>query len=294
MDKSGHRLDKTQRNQPCWCGSGKKYKRCHLKTDLSGETNSNTVTAKNRHPCVDKDFIEGMEAACKLAKRTLDMVEERITTGVTTNQIDAWVHQYTLDNNATPATLNYNGFPKSVCTSFNDVICHGIPDDTIIKEGDIINVDVTSILDGYFGDTNRTFMVGNCSKEAQKITRVAKECLNLGIEAVKPYGFIGDIGAAIQEYAHSMGCAVVEKFVGHGIGRKFHQEPQVPHFGRKGVGIRILPGMTFTIEPMINLGKKGVRILNDGWTAKTIDGSLSAQFEHTILVTETDKRVLTR
>ncbi|MCP4295987.1 MAG: type I methionyl aminopeptidase [Proteobacteria bacterium] len=294
MDKRGQRLDKTQRNQPCWCGSGKKYKRCHLKTDLSGETNSNIVTARNRHPSVDKDFIEGMEAACKLAKRTLDMVEERITAGITTNQIDDWVHQYTLDNNATPATLNYNGFPKSVCTSFNDVICHGIPDDTIIKEGDIINVDVTSILDGYFGDTNRTFMIGNCSTEAQKITRIAKECLDLGIEAVKPYGFIGDIGAAIQEYAHSMGCSVVEKFVGHGIGRKFHQEPQVPHFGRKGLGIRILPGMTFTIEPMINLGKKGVRILNDGWTAKTVDGSLSAQFEHTILVTETDKRVLTR
>jgi len=287
-------LDKTNRNTLCWCGSGKKYKKCHLREDERKlRFDPSYQTPGSQKIALEPEFIAGMEAACKLAKETLDMVGERLEVGISTNTINQWVHEYTLDHGAIPAPLNYNGFPKSVCTSLNEVICHGIPDDTIIKEGDIVNVDVTSILDGYFGDTNKTFLMGNCSEEAKKITAIAERCLELGIEAAKPYGFMGDIGAAIQEYAHAQGCSVVEKFVGHGIGRQFHQEPQVPHFGRKGTGVRLLPGMTFTIEPMINIGKKGVRILADGWTAISIDGSLSAQFEHTLLLTETGVRVLT-
>jgi methionyl aminopeptidase len=294
MDKNRKNLGKIQRNDACWCGSGKKYKRCHLKRDQQSKADvSLAKPGFKKMPRPDPVMVRGMEKACTLAKETLDMVEERITSGITTDQIDKWVHEYTLDHGAMPATLNFNGFPKSVCVSLNDVVCHGIPDDTVIKDGDIVNVDVTSVLNGYFGDTSRTFLINQCSNEAKKITAVSKECLRLGIKAVRPYGFIGDIGAVIQEYAHSMGCSVVEKFVGHGIGRSFHQEPQVPHFGRRGSGVRILPGMTFTIEPMINLGRKRVRILADGWTAKTADGSLSAQFEHTLLVTETSARILT-
>jgi len=283
------------RNESCWCGSEKKYKRCHMEEDQR-----KMHQYKNRPDLVypkiarSEEFIKGMEATCGLACATLQMVEEKLTEGITTNQIDQWVHEFILDNRAIPAPLNYNGYPKSICTSLNEVVCHGIPDETVIKEGDILNVDVTCILDGYFGDTNKTFLIGNCSDEAVKITRVAEECLRIGIEATKPYGHIGDIGAAIQKYAHSMNCSVVEKFVGHGIGQRFHQEPQVPHFGQKGAGRLITPGMFFTIEPMINLGKKGVNILDDRWTAVTEDGKLSAQFEHTLHITETEVRILTQ
>lgn len=164
------------------------------------------------------------------------MVGEKIRAGITTDAINTWVHEYTLDHGAIPATLNYRGYPKSTCTSLNSVVCHGIPDETVVRDGDIINVDITSILDGYYGDTSRTFMIGECTADAKMITAVAEECLKRGIHAVTPYGRMGDIGAAIQAYAHSMGCSVVEKFVGHGIGRQFHQNPQVPHFGRKGKG----------------------------------------------------------
>lgn len=239
-------------------------------------------------------FVNGMKASCILARQTLEMVDERLKAGVTTEDINRWVHEFTLDNGAIPATLNYHGYPKSCCTSLNEVVCHGIPSaGAVVKEGDLLNVDVTCILDGYFGDTNRTFLIGDVSAEAKKITAIAKHCLDLGIEAVKPYGHIGDIGQAIQTYAHEQGCGVVEQFVGHGIGRTFHAEPQVPHFGRSGSGAIIVPGMFFTIEPMINVGKKGVRVLDDHWTAVTIDGKLSAQFEHTLYVSETSVEVLT-
>jgi len=235
-----------------------------------------------------------MKASCLLAKQTLEMVEKRLKAGVTTEDVNRWVHEFTLDNGAIPATLNYHGYPKSCCTSLNEVVCHGIPSpEAVIKEGDLLNVDVTCILDGYFGDTNRTFLIGEVSDEARRITAIAKHCLDLGIEAVKPYGHIGDIGYAIQTYAHLQGCGVVEQFVGHGISRSFHEEPQVPHFGRQGSGPMILPGMFFTIEPMINLGRKGVRVLSDNWTAVTADGKLSAQFEHTLYVSETGVEVLT-
>ena len=281
-----------QRNSLCWCGSGKKYKKCHLKTDQSHPQNSQShYNPKKIHR--SRCFIEGMEASCRLAKETLLMVEGKIRAGITTNDIDCWVHDYTIRHNAVPAPLNYKGFPKSVCTSLNEVICHGIPSERIIHNGDIINVDITCILDGYYGDTSKTFLIGKCSDEAKKITAVSRECLRIGIEATKPYGHIGDIGAAIQQYAESQNCSVVEHFVGHGIGQKFHTKPQVPHFGKKGTGPLILPGMFFTIEPMINFGQKGVKILEDGWTAVTIDNKLSAQFEHTLFIGEDDIRVLT-
>jgi methionyl aminopeptidase len=282
-----------KRNDPCWCGSGKKYKKCHMKADL---TSTPPKPKPQKLPKIhrNKQFIKGMEASCRLAKATLDFIEKRLKPGITTNDINRWVHDYTIQHGAIPAPLNYNGFPKSVCTSLNEVICHGIPSDRLLKNGDIINVDVTCNLNGYYGDTNQTYYIGDCSEEAVKIVEVAKKCLEIGIEAVRPYGRIGDIGAAIQKYAHAQSCSVVEQFVGHGIGRKFHCEPQVPHFGIKGTGPKIIPGMYFTIEPMINIGKKGVIILKDNWTAITEDKKLSAQFEHTLFVTEGDVKVLTR
>lgn len=282
-----------QRNDPCWCGSGKKYKKCHLAADKKSAAAGGKAASRLDRIERSSEYIEGMRKACRLAAETLDMVGGNIRAGITTDTINTWVHEYTLDHGAIPATLNYRGYPKSTCTSLNNVVCHGIPDDTLLKEGDIINVDITSILNGYFGDTSRTFLIGDCSEDARKITAVSRECLRLGIEAVRPYGRMGDIGAAIQSYAHASGCSVVEKFVGHGIGRQFHENPQVPHFGRKGEGVRLLPGMFFTIEPMINLGDKDLYILEDNWTAVTIDGKLSAQFEHTIYLTDSGVEVMT-
>lgn len=287
------RLGQIQRNDACWCGSGHKYKKCHLVADrkrLNGKNDNETRLDRIER---SSEYIEGMRASCRLAADTLKMAGENIRAGITTDRINTLVHEYTLDHGATPATLNYKGYPKSTCTSLNNVICHGIPDDTILKEGDIINVDITCNLDGYFGDTSKTFLVGECSPDAKKIAAVAEECLKRGIRAVSPYGRMGDIGAEIQAYAHSMGCSVVEKFVGHGIGRQFHENPQVPHFGKQGTGVKLIPGMFFTIEPMINLGDKDLYILEDNWTAVTIDGKLSAQFEHTIFLTDSGVEVLT-
>jgi methionyl aminopeptidase len=286
--------EKPQRNDPCWCGSGKKYKKCHLAADSRQDRESARPEPSRARIERTAEFIEGMEKACRLAADTLRMVEDNIKVGITTDLINTWVHEYTLDHGAIPATLNYKGFPKSTCTSINDVICHGIPDATVLREGDIVNVDITSVLNGYYGDTSKTFMLGDCTEEARHITTVAEECLRRGIAAIQPYGKLGDIGAAIQEYAHSMGCSVVEQFVGHGIGKHFHEDPQVPHFGRRNSGISLLPGMFFTVEPMINLGVKDVRILSDRWTAVTVDGRLSAQFEHTLFLTETGVRIMTQ
>jgi len=286
-------LGKMQRNDPCWCGSGKKYKKCHLASDKQRLGGSKEPATQLDRMERSSEYIEGMRESCRLAADTLKMVGENIRADITTDTINTWVHEYTLDHGAIPATLNYKGYPKSTCTSLNSVICHGIPDDTIVKDGDIINVDITCNLNGYFGDTSKTFLVGECSPDAKKITAVAEECLKRGIQAATPNGKMGDIGAAIQAYAHSMGCSVVEKFVGHGIGKQFHENPQVPHFGRRGTGVRLTPGMFFTIEPMINLGDKDLYILEDNWTAVTIDGKLSAQFEHTIFLTESGVEVLT-
>jgi len=241
----------------------------------------------------EKDDIIGIQKAGRVAIAILKGVEEHIAPGITTNEINSIVEEITTQHNARSAPLNYHGFPKSVCTSMNEVICHGIPDDTVLQDGDIVNVDVTPILDGYYADTSMTFFVGSPGKEAQKIVSVSRECLRRGVLAVKPGNRIGDIGHAIQSYAEAQGCSVVREYVGHGVGFEFHELPQVPHYGKKGEGIPFVPGMVFTIEPMINLGKPSLHVLADRWTAVTDDGSLSAQFEQTLLVTETGCEILT-
>ena len=241
----------------------------------------------------EKEDIICIKKAGRLAVDILNHVEENIKPGVTTNYINYIVEEFTRKNNAQSAPLNYHGFPKSVCTSVNNVICHGIPDYTALKDGDIVNVDVTPILDGYYADASKTFFIGSPGKDAQDIVSVAKECLRLGLLEVKPGNRIGDIGYAIQRYAEGQGCSVVREYVGHGVGFEFHESPQVPHFGQKGQGIPLVPGMVFTIEPMINLGKHNLHVLPDNWTAVTDDGSLSAQFEQTVLILDNSFELLT-
>ena len=238
--------------------------------------------------------IQGMRVVGRMAAETLMRVGEMIAPGITTEDIDRLVVEDTKRRGAKCAPLNYHGFPKSVCTSVNDVVCHGIPNPTaVLADGDIINVDVTTIFDGYHGDTSATFYVGRPSPRALKVTEVSRKCLELGIAEVRDGARLGDIGAAIQEYAEGNGCSVVRDFVGHGIGKKFHDEPKVSHVGKRGTGARLRAGMLFTIEPMINVGDWRIEILDDEWTAVTKDGSLSAQFEHTILVTKEGCEVLT-
>lgn len=239
--------------------------------------------------------IEKMRIAGAMAAETLVLVGERLKVGMTTDDINTFVHEDTIKRNARPAPLNYRGFPKSVCTSINDVVCHGIPDGQKLKNGDIINVDITTFYDGFHGDTSATFYIGTPSAEARKVVEVARRSLELGIAEVKEGARIGDIGAVIQEYVESQGCSVVRDFVGHGIGRKFHEDPQVKHYGKRGSGERMKAGMIFTIEPMVNIGSWEVVIDPvDKWTVTTADGSLSAQFEHTCLVTKTGVEVLTK
>lgn len=240
-----------------------------------------------------EEQIAGIRRSSQLTCQVLDMLEDRIAAGVTTDEIDRWVHAYTLDHGATPAPLNYRGYPKSTCTSLNEQICHGIPDGTVLRDGDILNVDVTSILDGYYGDSSRMFLIGEVSDEALKLVEVTRECMYLGIEQVKPGARLGDVGHAIQQHAEAHGYSVVRKFVGHGTGVRFHEPPDVYHFGQPNTGVLIRPNMVFTVEPMINAGRYAVRVLDNGWTAVTVDGSLSAQWEHTVRVTEDGVEILT-
>jgi methionyl aminopeptidase len=238
--------------------------------------------------------IELMRASCRLAADTLDYIAPYVKPGVNTLELNDLCHAYIIEHGATPSPLNYHGFPKSICTSPNQVICHGIPKrKVVIKSGDIVNLDVTVYLNGFHGDTNRTFFVGEVSEKVKKLVDVTYQCMWRGIEQVKEGGHIGDIGAAITLLAHSHNYSVVEDFCGHGIGREFHEEPQVVHFGQAGSGPEMKEGMIFTIEPMINLGKKECKVLKDKWTVETRDRSLSAQFEHTILVTKSGYEVLT-
>jgi len=289
------KTSKVGRNDPCPCGSGLKYKKCCagkegavLPTDLQ-EVYARKYGIRVKTP---KD-IEAIRRAGRLVVETLDLVAPRIRPGITTDEINTWVHDFTVKNGAVPAPLNYRGYPKSVCVSVNEVICHGIPGERVLKDGDIVNVDVTSILDGYYADANKTYFVGSPGPDARKIVAVARECLRQGMAMVKPGNTVGDIGWAIQTHAESQGCSVVREFVGHGIGVDFHEPPQVPHFGRKGDGLVLIPGMVFTIEPMINLGRKELRILEDDWTAVTRDKSLSAQFEHSVGVTAAGCEIFT-
>lgn len=238
--------------------------------------------------------IEKMRVAGQLAADVLEMIEEHIAVGVTTEKLDQICHDFIVnEQQAIPAPLNYHGFPKSICTSVNHVICHGIPADKKLKDGDIINIDVTVIKDGYHGDSSKMFFVGKPSIMAERLCRVTLECLEIGIKMVRPGMQLGDIGAAIQKHAEDHNYSVVREFCGHGIGAEFHEEPQVLHYGKPGTGETLAAGMCFTIEPMINVGKRHSKMLKDGWTAITKDRSLTAQYEHTLLVTEDGCEILT-
>ena len=241
--------------------------------------------------------IEGIRRAGVLNTAVLDMIAEHIKAGISTEDINTLVHEFTVGHGGIPAPLNYEGFPKSVCVSVNDVVCHGIPSaDEILQEGDIVNVDVTTILDGYFADASRMFIIGKTSPEKEKLVQVAKECLEIGMEAAKPYCFVGDIGNAIAHHAHKNGFTIVRDLCGHGTGNHFHEEPDVEHYGRKGTGMLLVPGMVFTIEPMLNIGSWEVFIDEEdpyGWEVISYDEEPSAQWEHTLVMTEHGVEVLT-
>jgi methionyl aminopeptidase len=238
--------------------------------------------------------IEKMRVAGRLAAEVLEMIAPHVKPGVTTDELDGICHDHIVNKQqAIPAPLNYHGFPKSICSSINHVVCHGIPSEKKLKKGDIVNIDITVIKDGYHGDTSMMFFVGEPSVKAKRLAEVARECLLIGIRMVKPGMRLGDIGHAIQTHAEAHNYSIVREYCGHGIGREFHEEPQVLHYGQPGTGLELKPGMTFTIEPMVNAGKHSVTLMRDGWTVITKDRSLSAQWEHTLLVTEDSVEVLT-
>ncbi|HEY0975225.1 MAG TPA: type I methionyl aminopeptidase [Solimonas sp.] len=247
-----------------------------------------TITIKN------PEEQQKMRAAGQAAAEVLVMIEPYVKAGVSTDELNRICHDYIVNKQGcVPAPLNYKGFPKSICTSVNHVVCHGIPGPKVLKKGDVINIDITVIKDGFHGDTSRMFYVGEPSILARRVTETAREAMIEGIKQVRPGGRLGDIGSVIQKYAEARGFSVVREYCGHGIGRIFHEEPQVLHYGKAGTGIELQPGMTFTIEPMVNAGRQDVKLLPDGWTVVTKDHSLSAQWEHTILVTEGGYEVLT-
>jgi methionyl aminopeptidase len=322
-------------NDPCHCGSGRKYKRCHRIADLDP---ARVVAEQERREAHERELarfvrpgkqsprrsvpdhiarppyandpkgrpglresgapkdaetIEKMRRAGRAAAEVLQLVGAAVRPGITTDELDAIAHEACIERGGYPSPLGYNGFPKSLCTSINEVICHGIPDSTVLKDGDIINLDVTIYLDGVHGDTNATFFVGEVDQESKDLVAVTKECLDLGIAAVKPGGTVRDIGRAIQAHAEGKGYGVVRAFVGHGIGRAFHSEPQVYHYDNPSARMELVPGMTFTIEPMITIGDWRHEMWDDGWTAVTKDRSRTAQFEHTLVVTETGAEILT-
>ncbi len=238
--------------------------------------------------------IEKMRIAGRLAAEVLEMIESHVEVGITTNELDRICHDYIVnEQKAIPAPLDYHGFPKSICTSVNQVICHGIPNEKRLKNGDLINIDITVIKDGWHGDTSKMFFVGDASVQAKRVAKISYECLSKAIERVQPGARLGDIGAVIQQHAESNNYSVVQEYCGHGIGENFHEDPQVLHYGKADIGLVLDAGMIFTIEPMINVGKRNVKLLKDGWTVVAKDRSLSAQWEHTILVTETGHEILT-
>lgn len=280
---------KLNRNDNCWCGSGQKYKKCHMAFDEKLMAyDKQGYKVPDRSLLKTKEQIEMIKESAKINTGILDTVATQIKAGMTTEEIDRIVHDYTIAHGAVPAPLGYGGFPKSVCTSINEVVCHGIPsEECVLKEGDIVNVDVSTIYKGYYSDASRMFIIGEASEEAKKLVAVAKTCLEKGIEAVKPWGCLGDIGEAVESYAQAHGYSVVREFGGHGIGIEFHEEPFVAHYRMRNDKTLLVPGMMFTIEPMINEGDYEIFIdEEDEWTARTVDGKLSAQWEHMILVTE--------
>jgi methionyl aminopeptidase len=301
-----------QANDPCWCGSGRRYKRCHRRSEgrvLQGVVSPmRSVPEHIRRPpyaatgqVVDlgeprvkpPETIERMRRAGAVAAEILRLAGEFVRPGITTDQIDEYVHQLHVERDAYPSPLNYNGFPKSVCTSANEVICHGIPDSRVLQDGDILNLDVTAYIDGVHGDTNATFLVGDVDPVSRQLVTVTEECMWHGIEAVKPGRPISDVGRAIEEHARAHRYGVIRAFIGHGIGEQFHGDIQVLHYYDSRASMIMRPGMTFTVEPMISLGSWQHRMWDDDWTAVTADGKRTAQFEHTLAVSEDGREVLT-
>ncbi len=286
------------RNDPCWCGSGKKYKRCHFFEDAaSGKKNGSTAPRMKEFPPKTMKEMQGMQRAGVFNGELIDFIRPYIKAGISTEEINTFIHRYTIDHGHIPACLGYHGYPKSVCTSINNVVCHGIPSkDALLHDGDIVNIDCTTIVNGYFADSSETFMIGSVSAEARHLVMVSAEALIRGIDAVKPGLPLAAIAEAIEPFVLSQGCSVVHQYTGHGIGKKFHESFSVyHHIDRECDNVVLRPGMTFTIEPMINLGGWPVTLdENDGWTVRTADGSLSSQFEHTILVTADGSETLTR
>lgn len=286
------------RNELCWCGSGKKYKKCHEAFDERiDEMKFDVFKGQVRPPkqiINNAEDIAAIRRAAVVNDAALDLAVDMAREGVSTAEIDDAVREFIESKGGYPSCLNYEGFPKSICISINDVVCHGIPSKkTILREGDIANIDITTTLNGYYADASRMVMIGKVSREAERLVRVTRECMELGIEAAKPWHFLGDVGAACGAHAHANGYSVVTDLGGHGVGKDFHLEPFVPHVGEKDTGMLLVPGMTLTVEPMINQGKFKVTVdQNDGWTVRTKDHSLSAQWEKTILITETGAEVI--
>jgi len=278
------------RNDECWCGSGKKYKKCHLANDERMES-----LAAQGFEVLPRDLLKS-EADIAAIKRSaevnvgaLDYVEAHIGEGTTTEEIDQWVYNYCIERGAVPADLDYEGFPKSVCTSINEVVCHGIPSpDEVLKSGDIVNVDMSTILDGYFSDSSRMFCIGEVDPEWQRLVDVTRESVQAGLAAVKPWGFLGDVSAAVNKVATDAGYSVVREFGGHGIGLEFHEDPWVGFNEKAGTGPILVPGMCFTIEPMVNMGAQEIDMTDpNGWTVRTADGKPTAQWEVQLVVTDT-------
>ena len=282
-------MEKPGRNDPCWCGSGKKYKKCHIDFDEKIEEFEVAGHIVPSHEILkNAEQIEKIKESAKINIAVLDYVAEHIKAGISTAEIDKWVYDITTKMGGVPAPLNFEGFPKSVCTSINNEVCHGIPsEDVIIKDGDIINVDVSTNLNGYFSDSSRMFCIGNVSEENRKLVEKTKNAVYEGLKQVKPWGFLGDMGQAVNDYVKSKGYSVVREVGGHGIGLEFHEDPWVSYISKKGTEMLMVPGMIFTIEPMVNAGKPDIFVDEDnGWTIYTEDNSMSAQWEIQVLVTE--------
>ena len=286
---------KIGRNDPCWCRSGRKYTQCHMAMhDRIQMIQNEGRLGPDRSIIKNSDQIAGIRQSAKINIAVLDYVAEHIKEGISTQQIDTWVYDLTTKMGGIPAPLHYQNYPKSVCTSVNNQVCHGIPDDKVIlKEGDIINVDCSTILNGYFSDSSRMFCIGNVSPEKKRLVEVTKECCDIGLSQVKPWGFLGDMGQAVHDHAFENGYTVVREIGGHGVGLGFHEDPWGSYNSRRGEEMLMVPGMIFTIEPMVNMGKADIFIDDaNGWTAYTEDGMPSAQWEYMVLVTEDGAEVL--
>ena len=289
-------MKKPGRNDECWCGSGKKYKKCHIDFDERMEEIEAQGHQIPDHSLLKiKEQIEKIKESAKINIAVLDYVAEHIRAGISTAEIDRWVHDITVRMGGIPAPLNYEGFPKSVCTSINDEVCHGIPsEDIILKDGDIVNVDVSTNLNGYFSDSSRMFCIGEVSAEKEALVDAAKQALQEGLKEVKPWKFLGDMGNAVNEYVKSCGYSVVREVGGHGIGLEFHEDPWVSYVTEPNTGMLMVPGLMFTIEPMINMGKAPIyNEEKNGWTIYTKDGLPSAQWEIQVLVTEDGYEIIT-